>query len=206
MRRIYLSFDCNLPLDVKGVFFYMSKAFDRVRYDGLIHKIKYVEINCMLLKLIKSFLENRFEWEPVLAGVPQDSVLDLLFFLIDINDLSKKLLSNTKLFAGNTSILSTVENISVSADHVNSDSEKIQIRLIIGKCHFILILKKQVQEVIFSRKRVQDAYPSIVFNALVEVFRYSLEKVDFNAHINERINKVNRRISLIRKLQSKLLK
>ena len=82
----------------------------------------------MLLKLIKSFLKNRFErvvlnsqtssWKPVLAGEPRGSVLGLLFSLIYINDLSKNLSSNTKLFGDGTSYFSTVKNINASADHV----------------------------------------------------------------------------------------
>ena len=51
----------------------------------------------MLIKLI-SFLENRFQrvvlngqtslWEQVLANIPQGSILEPLFFLIYINNLS----------------------------------------------------------------------------------------------------------------------
>ena len=91
-------------------------------------------MNGMLIKLIKSFLENRFQrvvlngqtsWEPVLPGVPQGSVLgSLFFFLIYINGLSKNFSSNTKLFGDDTSIFSTVKNISISTDQVNNNLEK----------------------------------------------------------------------------------
>ena len=56
----------------------------------------------MFLKLITSFLENRFQrvvlngqtssWKAVLAGIPQGSVLGHLFFLIYLIALSKSLL------------------------------------------------------------------------------------------------------------------
>ena len=37
------------------------KAFDRVWYDGLIYKIKRIGITGKSLKLIESFLSNRFQ-------------------------------------------------------------------------------------------------------------------------------------------------
>ena len=86
-------------------------------------------------KLITISLKNRFQrvvlngqtssWEPVLAGVPQGSVWGPVFFLIYVNDLSKNLSSNTKLFADDASIFSTMKNVNLSTDQLNSDLEKI---------------------------------------------------------------------------------
>ena len=63
-------------------------------------------------------------WNEWYASQINSSVLRPLFFLIYINDLSKNLSSNTKLFADDTSIFSPVKNISVPTDQVNNNFEK----------------------------------------------------------------------------------
>ena len=50
-------------------------------------------------------------WASVKSGVPQGLILDPLFFLIFINDLSDNLVSNPKLFADDTSLFSVVQDI-----------------------------------------------------------------------------------------------
>ena len=56
--EIYASFDCNPPLDVRGVSLDTSKAFDRVWHNGIIYKIKCIGINGMFPK---SFWKTDFK-------------------------------------------------------------------------------------------------------------------------------------------------
>ena len=88
-----------------------------------------------LLKSIERFLSNRYQrvllngqssrWLPIIAGVPQGSILGPLFILIYINDLSKNFSSITKLFADDTSIFSIVYDVDLSAKQLNDDLSKI---------------------------------------------------------------------------------
>ena len=117
----------------------------------------------MFLKLIIIFLENKFQrvvlngqtssWEPVLAGVPQNSVCVPLLFLIYINDLSKNVSSNTKLFTDDVYIFSTVKNVNTSTGQLNSDLEKKnETGPISAKCHLILILRSKLKSCFFLEK------------------------------------------------------
>ena len=71
-----------------------------------------------LYNLLESYLSGRFQrvllngqtssWMPVLAGVPQDSILGPLPFLLYINHLPNNLKLNAKLFADEISLFTIV--------------------------------------------------------------------------------------------------
>ena len=126
-HEIYSNFDAYPSLETRGVFLDISKAFDRVWHEGLLYNLKSYGISGPLLILIKRFLTNRFQrvlngqtsnWENILAGVPQGSILGPLFFLIFINDIPEGIQSNIKIFADDTSIFSVMKDrISASITH-----------------------------------------------------------------------------------------
>ena len=94
----------------------ISKAFDRVWHAGLLHKLKSYRISGQIFGLISSFLSNRRlrvvldgkfpEEHPVNAGVPQDSILGSLLFLLYINDLLDDVICDIAICADDTTLSS----------------------------------------------------------------------------------------------------
>ena len=66
---------------------YPRTAFDRVWHEGIVYKLNSIGISDKFYKLIESYLSNRFQrvvlngqtslWRPILAGLPQGSILGL---------------------------------------------------------------------------------------------------------------------------------
>ena len=59
------------------------------------------------------------------SGVPQDSVLGPLLFLVYINDLERNIKSNVKFFADDTMLFSIVKYPKISANDLNHDLDVI---------------------------------------------------------------------------------
>ena len=99
---------------IQFVFFDLSKAFDRVWHEGLIHKLRLFGIRGRLLSWFQNYLTDRrqrvvlggkfSDWLTIKAGVPQGSVLGPLLFLIYIDDLARLIRCFKKLFADDTCI------------------------------------------------------------------------------------------------------
>ncbi len=106
--------------DVIGVFVDLTKAFDKVWHKELIFKIEKYGIKGTLLKWLTFYLTyrkqkvaingNSFDIKCLKSGVPQDSVLGPLLFLLYINDFCKNVLSEDFMFADDTSLFKQIRN------------------------------------------------------------------------------------------------
>lgn len=107
-------FSLFIKIEVRGEFLNISKAFDKIWDDGLIFQLSQHGIPGNFLRLIKNFPKNckqrvvlngqASSWANLHTGVPEGSVLGLIFFLICINNLTDNLSSNPKLFTDDESL------------------------------------------------------------------------------------------------------
>ena len=214
--EIYEAFEQSA--EVRAAFLDISKAFDKVWYEGLIFKLKSNGIDGVLLKLLENYLTGRKQrvvlngieskWEQVYSGVPQGSVLGPLLFLIYINDLTTNIKSNMKLFADDSSLFARVYDCNATQIQLLLDLDNITKWANQWKMKFNPDITKQAIEVIFSHKYKKPIHDPLVFNN-IPVARESSTKhlgiilddhLSFRKHIKLSIEKANKGIALMKYL------
>ena len=140
--------DVGLPVDI--IYLDFQKAFDKVPHQRLLLKLEAHGIGDSITDWIEQWLTDRRQrvvvdgevsnWNSVLSGVPQGSVLGPILFLIYINDLDDSITSNVMIFADDTKLFRKV-NTDGDKQHLQNDldrlvkwSEKWQMVFNFGKC------------------------------------------------------------------------
>ena len=213
---IYESFE-NYD-ETRAVFLDISKAFDKVWHEGIVHKLKCNGISGNLLNFFENYLKNRFQrvvlngtesnWKKLHSGVPQGSVLGPLLFLVYINDLTDNISSHMRLFADDSSIFTSVKDIDLTQEKLVKDLEAVSTWANQWKMVFNPDLSKQAIEVVFSVKTNQKSHPDLSLNG-IPVARHDHTKhlgvyldssLNFSKHINEAILKAKKGLSLLKYL------
>ena len=92
----------------------ISKTFDRVQHAGLLYKLKLCKFSGQMFGILFSFLNNRqlrvvvvgksSQEYPVIARVPQGSILAPTLFLLYINNLSDDVICDIAIYADDTTL------------------------------------------------------------------------------------------------------
>jgi len=128
MEEVTNYIDSGYPVDV--IYLDFQKAFDKVPHRRLITKIEAHGIGGEVLRWIQSWLQGRrqrvvlgkqmSDWQDVLSGVPQGSVLGPLMFILYINDIDESVNSKILKFADDTKIFHKV-NLENNIDSLRKD-------------------------------------------------------------------------------------
>ena len=138
-------------------------------------------------------------WVSIEAGVPQGSILGPLLFLIYINDLFDYLTTTAKLFADDTSLFSIVQNVNTSASHLNNDLSKISNETFQWKMSFNpdpRIQNTCHPSIYFNNKSVKQVPSQKHLGLILD------NKLNFQEHLHNILNEVNKTIGLLRTLQN----
>ena len=128
-------------------------------HERLLTKIHAYGIRGLLLGL-DVFITDQYQrvalrghyssWTSVLSGVPQGTVLDPILFLIYINDISRNITSQTKLFADDMKVYRVlrdskddVEELHNGLTRSQSWSNDWQLQFNTDKCEVMRISKKK---------------------------------------------------------------
>ena len=157
--------------EVRVIFLYVSKAFDRVWHKGLIHKLQGIGLSGEILDWFHDYLTSRQQrvvlngkasaYKTVPAGVPQGSILGPLVLLVYINDIVNEIDCNVRLFADDTWLYIIVENPIVAANILNDNLEKVHTW---ANSWLVDFNPRKTESMIISMKRNKPFHPELIMN------------------------------------------
>ena len=207
----------KLLLDKQGyggaVLMDLSKAFDTLNHDLLIAKLHAYGFDKSSLKLVKSYLTNRWQrtkinmsfssWSELLKGVPQGSILGPLLFNIYINDLFL-IIKNTDIcnYADDTTLYTQGMDLNELLINLEHDStllvqwfEENYMKLNKEKCHLLVSGHK------YEHIWIKINNYMIWENKNVKLLGVKIDsELKFNDHVSNIYKKACRKLTALKRL------
>lgn len=205
----------NHNLFTSLIFLDLTKAFDSVNHDILLHKLDHYGIRGQALDLIRSFL-NRKQYVAINGkkskllsnryGVPQGSILGPLLFLIFINDIPSSVKCIPRLFADDTCLAISSPNLTTLTLDINIDLENISKWFKVNKLTVnpsksaALIIPPKLNKFVPNINITLDNSP-IPQSHRVKYLGTTIDsKLKFDSHIEDVERKISKAVGIITKL------
>ena len=134
----------HIPINI---YLDLSKAFDTLDHNILLHKLSHYGVKNTAFDLFKSYLSNRKQYvelinsrsayAPLHVGVPQGSILGPLLFIIYVNDITASShIFKFTMYADDTTLFTTIncfENNNRPNQSSNNELSKISEWLVVNK-------------------------------------------------------------------------
>lgn len=200
-----------------AIYLDFSKAFDSVPHQRLCAKLESYGIQGKVIKWIRQFLKDRrqkvvvngedSEWENVLSGVPQGSVLGPTLFVLFINDMPEVVSSFINMFADDAKVFTEVSNDAEHAGLQQDLNELLkwakawQMVFNAGKCKVMHLGSKN------SKYEYQMGEVTLETTECEKDLGVWVDQdLKFTEHITQQVAKANKILGLIRRSFSTLNK